>query len=169
VLVSGSYFLFQPLAAGGPAAPPAPWPCSSCSPHRRHAQLLGGYPAQLNLNNSGVYYDVYYVHPQEWRPWTGWPASGHVADRRAGRQRQRPLHLQDAGPHRRNQVITNYYPTLLRQSTWVLIGTSTDQTGVAWFGIDGDLTPYRYPMGSCPPTRTWCTTMVAPGSTSEGR
>ena len=28
-------------------------------------QVLGGYDAQLNLNNSGVYYNVYYLHPQE--------------------------------------------------------------------------------------------------------
>ena len=28
-------------------------------------QILGGYPAQLHLNNSGQYYDIYYVHPQE--------------------------------------------------------------------------------------------------------
>ena len=28
-------------------------------------QVLGGYPAQLNLNNSGTYYDIYYMHPQE--------------------------------------------------------------------------------------------------------
>src|SRR6185312_15298505 len=28
-------------------------------------QILGGYPAQLNLNNSGAYYNDYYTHPEE--------------------------------------------------------------------------------------------------------
>ena len=28
-------------------------------------QALGGYPAQLNLNNSGQYYELYYMTPQE--------------------------------------------------------------------------------------------------------
>lgn len=28
-------------------------------------QLLGGYPAQMALNNSGLYYDIYYVHDGE--------------------------------------------------------------------------------------------------------
>ena len=28
-------------------------------------QILGGYPAQLSLNNSGTYYQDYYVHPQD--------------------------------------------------------------------------------------------------------
>ena len=28
-------------------------------------QILGGYPPQLSLNNTGTYYDLYYVHPQE--------------------------------------------------------------------------------------------------------
>ena len=28
-------------------------------------QILGGYPAQLNLNNSGQYYDIYYTDAQD--------------------------------------------------------------------------------------------------------
>ncbi len=32
------------------------WPASAAT---------GGYGAQLSLNNSGTYYDVYYMHPQE--------------------------------------------------------------------------------------------------------
>jgi hypothetical protein len=28
-------------------------------------QITGGYPAQLNLNNSGSYYNIYYMRPQD--------------------------------------------------------------------------------------------------------
>lgn len=45
------------------------------------------------------------------------------------------------------QIVTDFYPTLLRKSTWVVLGYSTVHTGVSWFVENGDLTPYKYPVG----------------------
>jgi len=78
------------------------------------------------------------------------------------------LHLQDAGPHRREPGDHQLLPDVAPPVHVGADRTSTDQTGVAWFGIDGEPDPVQDRWGLSP-TRTWCTTMVAPGSTSEGR
>ena len=63
-------------------------------------QLLGGYPAQLNLNNSGDYYDAYYVHDQEIAAlnWLGEQlrhAPGRDPGQCPGRHHERPLDVQE--------------------------------------------------------------------------
>ena len=45
-----------------------------------------------------------------------------------------------------SQVITDLYPTLLRQSSWVILGYSNVHTGQATTDYDGDLLTYVYPM-----------------------
>ena len=66
VIVVGSLTLFQPLGrrwrqalAGGVGL------AFFASTTGLIPQALGGYPAQLNLNNSGQYYDLYYMTPQQ--------------------------------------------------------------------------------------------------------
>jgi hypothetical protein len=109
-------------------------------------QLLGGYPAQLNLNNSGTSYDVYYVHPQEVAA-LGWLSrqpdtlpTGVQADISSARYT-----FKNPGGICGCQVITDAYPTLLQKSSWVLLGYSTVHTDVSWFVHDGDLIGYKYP------------------------
>jgi hypothetical protein len=46
-----------------------------------------------------------------------------------------------------NQVVTDFYPTLVRKKTWVILGYSTVRTGVSWFVGNGNLVPYKYPVG----------------------
>ena len=61
-------------------------------------QVLGGYPAQLQLDNSGKYYDIYYPHPQERRAF-GWLEQRVAGDRKNLTDAQipgRPVHLQPA-------------------------------------------------------------------------
>jgi uncharacterized membrane protein len=111
-------------------------------------QILGGYPAQLNLNNSGVYYDDYYVHPQEVGAlqWLG----GKPGTLPGGVQAE-PFtdlfYFKNAHDIDGRQYVTDIYPTLLRKSTWVVLGYSTVHTGIATASVNGDLVPYRYPMG----------------------
>ena len=108
-------------------------------------QLLGGYPAQLGLNNSGQYYDVYYMHPQEvaavnWL--AGQPGvlpSGIQAENFTNR-------FMFSAPPDGSQVITDIYPTVLRQSSWVILGYSNVRTGQATTDYDGDLLTYVYPI-----------------------
>ena len=66
VIVVGSLTLFQPLGrwwrqalAGGLGL------AFFASTTGLIPQALGGYPAQLNLNDSGQYYDLYYMTPQQ--------------------------------------------------------------------------------------------------------
>ena len=44
------------------------------------------------------------------------------------------------------QYVTDIYPTLIRRSTWVVLGDSTVHNDVGTVSIDGDLIDYRYPM-----------------------
>jgi uncharacterized membrane protein len=149
VLVSGSIFLFQPLGrvwaarAAAIVALVVLFSTIGLMP-----QLLGGYQAQLNLDNSGVYYDAYYVHPQEIAAldWLGQQPgtlpSGVQADLTSDR-----WSFKNPGDISANQVVTDFYPTLLRKSTWVVLGYSTVRTGVSWFVGNGNLISYKYPVG----------------------
>jgi uncharacterized membrane protein len=112
-------------------------------------QILGGYPAQLNLNNSGVYYNDYYVHPQEVGAlqWLG----GQPAVLPGGVQAE-PFtdlyYFKDPHDIDGRQYVTDIFPTLVRTSSWVVLGYATVHTGIATASISGDLVPYRYPMGA---------------------
>ena len=110
-------------------------------------QLFGGYPAQLQLNNSGEYYDIYYLHPQEidaieWlqaRVSTGsidQVQSEVETDRYTFRQVQT---FTDLSP------INDIYPTLLRENAYVFLGYTTVTKDQATFSYDGDLITYQYP------------------------
>ena len=111
-------------------------------------QVLGGYPAQLNLNNSGIYYDVYYTHPQEvaaisWlygKPDTlpGGIQVDYNSDRFA---------FTSPSEVTGSQYLYDYFPTLVGRSTWVVLGDSVVQSGQATVSVDGNLITYRYPIG----------------------
>ena len=149
VLVSGSIFLFQPLGrvwaarAAAIVALVVLFSTIGLMP-----QLLGGYPAQLNLNNSGVYYDAYYVHPQEIAAldWLGQQPGTLPAGVQADLTSDR-WSFKNPGDISADQIVTDFYPTLLRKSTWVVLGYSTVRTGVSWFVGNGNLISYKYPVG----------------------
>jgi uncharacterized membrane protein len=111
-------------------------------------QVLGGYPAQLSLNNSGQYYDWYYTHPQEVAAvaWLG------------GKPGVLPDGLQASFDYARfaftsksdvtgQQVVGGIYPVSIQRDNWVLIGFSALQTGQDTIYYDGDTITYRYPFG----------------------
>lgn len=110
-------------------------------------QILGGYPAQLNLNNSGVYYDNYYVHPQEVQAisWLGQQHATLPADVQ-GENFTDLYYFNAPNQVSGTQFVTDIYPTLIRKAAWVVLGTSTVQTGIATASSGGNLIPYRYPM-----------------------
>jgi uncharacterized membrane protein len=111
-------------------------------------QALGGYPAQLHLNNDGQYYDIYYLHPQEITA-IEW-LQGKVDSRALGDVQSEV----ETDRYTFNQVraftglspINDIYPTLLRQGAFVFIGYAAVQKGQATFNYDGDLITYQYPM-----------------------
>jgi len=111
-------------------------------------QLLGGYPAQLSLNNSGSYYDIYYMHPQEVAA-VSWLA---------GKPGVLPGGVQAAFSSDRfnftapsevtgRQFIADIYPPLIRRSSWVILGYTTVRSGLASANYDGDIIDYHYPAG----------------------
>jgi uncharacterized membrane protein len=110
-------------------------------------QLLGGYPAQLNLNNSGVYYNDYYTHPQEVEAvqWLGTQPGTIPTGVQAENYTDR-YYFSSSNDINPEQTITDVYPTLIRKPTWVILGFSTVHTGIAAAAISGDLIDYRYPM-----------------------
>jgi uncharacterized membrane protein len=110
-------------------------------------QLLGGYPPQLNLNNSGQYYNDYYVHPQELA------AVSWLADKPG----VSPHGLQASVPPDRfnffapsdvtgKQFVIPVFPTLIERKTWLLLDYATVRTQVATADIDSDLINYHFPM-----------------------
>lgn len=111
-------------------------------------EVLGGYPPQLNLNNAGLYYDLYYVHPQEVRG-IAW-LEGHVAVKPGQVQSEVET---DRYTLNRLQTFTevsleaDIWPTLLRKNANVFLGFQTVQKGQAAISYEGHQILYAYPVG----------------------
>lgn len=111
-------------------------------------QAIGGYPAQLNLNNSGQYYDIYYTHPQDITA-VEWLQS-HIPDGTPGAP-QTQVQI-DSFAFNELQTYTSLnlnstnFPTLLQGDSYVFLGYQTTTEGQATLLTDGDLITYNYPM-----------------------
>lgn len=107
--------------------------------------LLGGYPAQLHLENSGEYYDLYYVQPQE-RAALAWlsqrvdPSSEVQSELQSDRYRSA-----DPAAFASFSVSDDIYPTFLRPDAFVFLGESVVQRGTAALPEGNDRITYRYP------------------------
>jgi uncharacterized membrane protein len=123
-------------------------------------QMLGGYPAQLNLNNSGQYYDIYYTRAQDIAA-VNWLA-GKPGVLPAGLQAvysnyrfyftslnnvtgQQNLYLSFKNPGG-NQYRYFIYPALIGRSSWVLLDRTATDMKQATLVVNGDLITYRYPL-----------------------
>ncbi len=110
--------------------------------------LLGGYPAQLQLANSGSYYDLYYVHGTEvaaadWlaneigttKPATIYasvPATGYILNQLS---QQSNVSIPDEG----------VYPSIIPQDAFVFLGYTATVDDEATIYSDGNLITYRFP------------------------
>lgn len=112
-------------------------------------QLLGGNLAELNLNNNGNYYDLYYTTPQEADAlaWLGaqpnvlnYPIQGSWDVRKWEPTDPRSI----AG-----ERVVDEYPTLVYQNSWVILGNRFTQSGVSFSlePISGATIEYKYPAG----------------------
>jgi uncharacterized membrane protein len=109
-------------------------------------QLTGGYPAQLQLNNSGSYYDAYYTRTPELVA-VDWLARAPgardnvqfsaVTDRLTSPAVQSRL-----GTSPRDDL----FPPYLRRTSYVLIDATTVSRGVGIIAISGDTISYDYPL-----------------------
>lgn len=112
-------------------------------------QILGGNQAELNLNNSGTYYDLYYMRPQDEAAvaWMGSRPSALDYPVQASYSQTKYLYsnvtaVNDA------QAITDAFPTLVLRTSWVILGYPTVGTGDAYTytRFNGDLIQYQYPV-----------------------
>jgi uncharacterized membrane protein len=112
-------------------------------------QALGGYPAQLNLNNSGQYYELYYMTPQEVAAVT-WlsgepgtlPSGVQVDDYSAER-----FAFTAPSTVTGRQFLTDLFPTFVQWSSCVVVDTSMLHTRTATVSVNGNFITYRYPFG----------------------
>jgi uncharacterized membrane protein len=110
-------------------------------------EVLGGYPASLNLNNSGQYYNIYYMQPQEdaavrWLESEPGVLSDGVQASAASSRFAFTARSKVTG----SQTITEIYPSLVRRDSWVVVGYSTVHEDQSTIFYDGDLVTYKYPM-----------------------
>ncbi|MGW7531882.1 hypothetical protein [Amycolatopsis sp. NPDC054798] len=105
-------------------------------------RLFGGYPAQLQLDNAGQYYDIYYAHPQE-RAAIAW-LEQHTAAHRIQSDRYTFSRLQTLIDGRPGDDI---YPPLVQRGSFVLLGFPTVRKDEVTVFYQGDLVTYRYPLG----------------------
>jgi uncharacterized membrane protein len=111
-------------------------------------QLLGGNLAELNLNNSGTYYDLYYNSPQDEAAvaWLGrqpavlaYPIQAPFI--------QSKFNFTSPGEVSGGEGILDAYPTLVYRKGWVILGYPTVGAGLAYtlMPATGDLIEYKYP------------------------
>jgi len=110
-------------------------------------QILGGYYPQLHLNNSGVYYDIYYLHNSEilgikW------------LNRLALRSKEKEIAQFDSfelgklatyASFENLETLGTIYPALIQKSSYVFAGPQTLK-GQSSFTYLGDNVSYAYPL-----------------------
>ncbi|WP_441245659.1 DUF2206 domain-containing protein [Kitasatospora sp. McL0602] len=106
-------------------------------------KVLGGYPAQLQLSNSGLYYDVYYPHDEE-RDAAFWLEQRIASDRRQILQTDR-FSYSRLQPLITGTAQGDVFPTVVRPNAYVLLGSTTVRKDDVTIFYRGDLITYRYP------------------------
>jgi uncharacterized membrane protein len=110
-------------------------------------QVLGGYDPQLHLNNSGTYYDTYYVHPEE-AAGMAWLANDVARTGGNVQAETESYRYTFTGPDTLHRIDTldDIYPVLVRQDSYVFLGYTNVRQRLATVSIDGDLVTYHYPL-----------------------
>jgi uncharacterized membrane protein len=149
VLVVGSLVIFSPLGRAWAARAAAAFcVCIFISTTGLLPQVLGGYPAQLSLNNSGLYYDIYYVHPQE-EAAVNWLSGkpGVLPDGLQAPFSADRFTFNSLSDVTGKQITADIYPWRIQKSSWVFLGYATVHADVATIypSTGGDLITYLYP------------------------
>lgn len=112
-------------------------------------QILGGNLAELNLNNSGQYYDLFYMTAQQ-ESAVGWLSAqpdvlAYPIQATFQQKRWSFTSLNDVNA---NELVADAYPTEVLQDSWVLLGNPTTNSGVAYTYTpsNGATTEYKYPI-----------------------
>lgn len=108
------------------------------------SELLGGYQAQLHLNNSGTYYDEYYMHAQELAA-DNWLINTIVKkDSHASVQTDldTSIRLDSVTGYQAQNDIT---PNQIETYSYVLLGYNDTVNRQAFISFDGNTITYNYP------------------------
>jgi len=110
-------------------------------------QLLGGYPPQLNLNNSGQYYNSYYVHPQELAA-VSWLANkpGVLPEGIEASAPSARFYFTAPSDVTGKQFVIPAFPSLIERKSWLLLDYATVKTRYATVDLDSDLVNYLFPI-----------------------
>jgi uncharacterized membrane protein len=113
-------------------------------------QILGGYQAQLNLNNSGQYYDIDYMHPQEVAAVTWLEGKPGVlptgVQAPMGPVTSDPFAFNSPATVSGTQSVGDIYPPLVKRGNFVILSYAILRTGRAALWTDGQIISYRYPV-----------------------
>lgn len=110
-------------------------------------QVTGGFPAQLNLNNAGQYFDIYYTREPEVTAaeWAlarvhaeGLSDENNIQTDRFSYARLQPFPRVDTG--------SDIFPVMLRSTAYTLVTSATLERDRASVPYHGDVITYRYPM-----------------------
>ena len=114
------------------------------------AQVLGNNQAQLNLNNSGYYYDLYYKTPQDSAALTWLDDQPNALNYpiQASWDSRRFLF---SGPSvvSGSEQVYDEYPTLITENSWVILDDSTTGSDLAFsYNVASNgIIEYKYPVG----------------------
>ncbi|MFJ9908308.1 DUF2206 domain-containing protein [Streptomyces sp. NPDC101152] len=107
-------------------------------------KVLGGYPGQLQLSDSGQYYAIYYPHAEERRAalWL----DGRLTEEGSGLVQTDRFSYSRLQALLTHPTLADVSPAALRTDSYVLLGTTPTRTGDVTVFYGGDLITYRYPM-----------------------
>lgn len=112
------------------------------------SQLLGGYQAQLFLNNSGQYYDVYYTHAQELAGinWLNSLTQENIYGRSAHAVLQTDeFDASKLSAYTKLNTVNDVYPGIVETYSYVYLGYFNVHQKQAAIFYNGDLINYTYP------------------------
>jgi uncharacterized membrane protein len=111
-------------------------------------QILGGNLAELNLNNSGLYYDLYYMIPQDSSAvaWLGTQPGAHTDPIQASFLQEK-FFFNSPNDVDGKEIILDDYPTLILRNSWVILAPPTigGDDAYTFTPSNGALTEYKYP------------------------
>ncbi|MEU4653075.1 DUF2206 domain-containing protein [Streptomyces sp. NPDC023723] len=107
-------------------------------------KLLGGYPAQLQLSNSGDYYDIYYTQAREVR------AALWLDAWKRSRKDQAPIQMDSFSytrlkPYMASDARGVGSPAWLSKDAYLLLGSTPAETGRVSIFYRGDRITYEFP------------------------
>ena len=110
-------------------------------------QLLGNNAAELNLNNSGFYYGLYYITPQEAAAETWLDEQPNVLDYPIQASWDVRKYFLTGPTVVSDEGISDEYPALVYQHSWVILGNSTvsSDSAYSYEPSTGNTIEYNYP------------------------